>query len=70
MTQRSLFSLFYDKSITYAIRTEESLQPIYKKLSLSSDYNRKSMSYAIRTEESLHPLIKNFRSYFDTTINQ
>ena len=58
------------KSITYAIRTEESLQPIYKKLSLVFWHHYKSITYVIRTEESLHPVVKNFRSYFGTTINQ
>ncbi len=58
------------KSITYAIRTEESLQPIYKKLSLVFWHHYKSTTYIIRTEESLHPLIKNFRSKFASNINQ
>ena len=54
--------------MSYAIRTEESLQPIYKKLSLIFWHQYKSITYIIRTEESLHPHIKNFRSKYDITI--
>ena len=47
--------------MSYAIRTEKSLQPIYKKLSLIFWHQYKSITYIIRTEESLHPHIKKFR---------
>ena len=46
------------KSITYDIRTEESLQPIYKKLSLEICQHYKSTTYIIRTEESLQTIYK------------
>ena len=47
--------------MSYAIRTEGSLHPIYKKLSLVFWHHYKSITYVIRTEESLHPVIKKFR---------
>ena len=46
------------KSITYAIRTEESLQPIYKKVSLVFWHHYKTITYVIRTEESLQTIYK------------
>ncbi|WP_215901747.1 hypothetical protein, partial [Acinetobacter ursingii] len=46
------------KSTTYVIRTEESLQPIYKKGSLVFWHQYKSITYVIRTEESLQTIYK------------
>ncbi|MCR4047629.1 hypothetical protein KWF55_18175, partial [Acinetobacter pittii] len=46
------------KSTTYIIRTEESLQPIYKKVSLVFWHHYKTITYVIRTEESLQTIYK------------
>jgi len=55
---RNMKSANCNRSITYVIRTEESLQAIYKKLSLDIYLNDKSITYIIRTEESLQAIYK------------
>ena len=66
----SLSSYYNRKSMSYAIRTEESLHPLIKNFRSYFGTTINQQLTSLGRKKVYNLFIKNFRSYFGTTINQ